>query len=181
MNYVELERIKQIENIHLPRWEELPPFEIYIDQLITIVDQIFEGLDFVDENMLTPNMVNNYVKQQMIPKPIKKKYNRVHISHCIAISFLKYVLSISEIKKGIDFQTNLTGLEVGYDLFCERLESSLTDVFSQMDTEAEMYTFAPIQCTKRDLALSVICRSLSYKLMTQMIIKRNDFLTEKTE
>ena len=31
------EWITSLEQFHLPRWEELPDFEIYMDQLITIV------------------------------------------------------------------------------------------------------------------------------------------------
>ena len=33
------EWITSLEQFHLPRWEELPDFEIYMDQLITIVSQ----------------------------------------------------------------------------------------------------------------------------------------------
>ena len=34
----------QIMDYHIPRWEELPDFDIYMDQLITLVDRYLSPL-----------------------------------------------------------------------------------------------------------------------------------------
>jgi hypothetical protein len=58
---------------HLPRWEELPTLELYMDQVITLIDQYLSPVIQTEKHpLLTSSMVNNYVKKGMIPAPEKK-------------------------------------------------------------------------------------------------------------
>ena len=45
----------------------------------------------------------------MIPKPEKKRYNAQHIASLIVITLMKQMLSISQIKEGIQFQLEKLG------------------------------------------------------------------------
>ena len=59
-------------------------------------------------------MINNYVKNGLIPHPDKKKYTKEHLAGLMAVCMLKQVLSIQDIK------TLLTGWEITgetYELF----------------------------------------------------------------
>ena len=47
------EWITSLEQFHLPRWEELPDFEIYMDQLITIVSQYVAIFQDKEGSMIT--------------------------------------------------------------------------------------------------------------------------------
>lgn len=78
--------------------QEMPTFEIYSDQLLTIVNQELSYFDIE----VTNSMVNNYVKHKVMPLPIKKKYNRTHIAYLILISLLKTTFSLEEIKQYFD-------------------------------------------------------------------------------
>ena len=55
---------------HLPRWEELPAFDLYMDQVITLLETYLRPLlgDVREETILTSAMINNYVKLKLIPK-----------------------------------------------------------------------------------------------------------------
>lgn len=83
----------------LPLWEELPVFELYMDQVVILVNKYLAVLDNGEERVLTPSMINNYVKQKTLPPPIKKRYSRVHVAYLIMICILKQSLSISMIQK----------------------------------------------------------------------------------
>ena len=98
----------------LMRWQEMPDFEIYSDQLLTIVNQ---QLAFFPVEA-TNSMINNYVKQKVMPLPVKKKYQRIHIARLIALSLLKTAYSIEEI--GQYFKNYPT--ENDYDQFCATFE-----------------------------------------------------------
>lgn len=66
-------------SFHLPRWEELPELDLYMDQVITLVDHYLSPVIHSDKHtLLTASMVNNYVKNGMIPPP-KKKDIRVNM------------------------------------------------------------------------------------------------------
>ena len=74
--------MKNIEEIHkslisfkLPRWKDLPDFDIYMDQVIFYINQELSPL-FFEEKVITSNMVNNYVKNSIVKPPIKKHYKR---------------------------------------------------------------------------------------------------------
>ncbi|RRD95208.1 DUF1836 domain-containing protein [Clostridiales bacterium COT073_COT-073] len=93
------------------RWQEMPNFEIYSDQLITIVNQ---ELAFMKIEV-TNSMINNYVKHKVMPLPVKKKYGQVHIAYLIMISLLKSTFSMEEIKQ---YFQNFP-IEKEYDKFCD--------------------------------------------------------------
>ena len=51
---------KKVEEKCLPTWEELPGIELYMDQIITLVDGYLANLG--SHKAITQPMVNNYVK-----------------------------------------------------------------------------------------------------------------------
>lgn len=81
----------QMMDYRLPRWSELPGFDIYMDQLITLVRQYLAPLFDEEDAIITSSMINNYVKAGLIPKPEKKRYHAQHIASLIAITLLKQV------------------------------------------------------------------------------------------
>lgn len=90
----------QKEAIHV---DDLPTLELYIDQVITLIEQGYASNKRTpDEKLLTKMMINNYSKAGLL-RPIKgKKYSREHIVQMLMIYSLKSTLSISEIKNVLD-------------------------------------------------------------------------------
>ncbi len=122
-----------VGNFHLPRWEELPELELYMDQVIVFLEKSLVGLFGEKKHPITPAMVNNYVKLRLIPKPIKKKYSRTHLAYLIAITLLKELFPIAEIKVAIQMQTEREGSgEAAYNLFCTEIESALAAATAEM-------------------------------------------------
>ncbi|MEG2937466.1 MAG: DUF1836 domain-containing protein, partial [Vagococcus sp.] len=80
--------------VTLPRWDELPDMDIYMDQLVKYVDKYTYGLQLEHTKKLTPSMINNYVKLKLVPKPYKKKYSKNHLARIIVITVLKQAFEI---------------------------------------------------------------------------------------
>lgn len=116
---------------HCPRWDELPQIDLYIDQVICVLQN---NLSIFSKDKQTPiitaSMINNYVKQGIIDAPIKKKYNRQQISHLFVICILKRLMSISEIDDSIKTIKKTCTVEEGYNLFCDELENALKKTFN---------------------------------------------------
>ena len=74
-----------------------------------------------DDPILTKTMINNYVKNRLLPPPEKKKYSKEHILTLVFIYYFKSVLSIS------DIQNILNPLTDRY--FGEKSSPSLTDIY----------------------------------------------------
>jgi DNA-binding transcriptional MerR regulator len=115
---------------HCPRYGELPSLGLYMDQAVYIIEESLRLFAEESERVITPTMINNYVKQKLIEPPVKKKYGKDHIAALIVVTMLKKVLPISEIGALIANMCREAPLCDFYDLFCERLERLLREVFS---------------------------------------------------
>lgn len=114
-----LEWEKKLEAHRLPTWEELPLFELYMDQVIVLVNGYLKILEGDDERVLTPSMINNYVKLKSLPAPVKKRYSRVHLAYLIMICVLKQSLSMSMIQKVLPIDDLGDSISEIYNAFVE--------------------------------------------------------------
>ena len=128
-SFLKSETAQKLLNLHLPRYHELPALDLYMDQVISVINSILEPLfPQTGTPILTPTMINNYVKQKIVAPPVKKKYTRVHLAYFIVMALLKPVFSIAEIRGLIQRQTQVAGTDVAYDRFCTELEQSIAAI-----------------------------------------------------
>ena len=100
-----------------PKWSELPTIDLYLDQVLLYVNQLDSSSIVDDDKGLTAAMINNYVKNGHLDKPIKKKYSRRQLARLIVITCLKNVFAIKEISKTISSLTKDGDSEAMYDNF----------------------------------------------------------------
>jgi len=123
---------RKIASYRIPRWKELPDIDLYMDQVVILIEkQLGVFLYKEGEHIITPAMVNNYVKLGIIPPPVKKRYSRTHLAYLIVICLLKEVLTISEIKDLICHQIRNCTLEQFFDHFCEEQERAFAIAANQ--------------------------------------------------
>lgn len=168
------EDIQSLLDFRLPRWEDLPEYDLYNEQLVQYVKQALAPL-VNDDKALTPTMVQNYVKWKSLPRPDGKKYDRKHIVWCIVITLLKRILTIQEIERGIRLQMKLVTLEDAYDSFCDQLELSLKQCFVPFAETSRQYTFPAYTTEAHYMAVRSVCQSLCYKLLTERVLARDGF------
>ena len=74
------------EKIHIPRWNELPSLDLYMDQIVTYIDDSLAPLAGVTGTVpVTKSMVNNYVKARIVSPPVNKKYPKVSVAMIIVV------------------------------------------------------------------------------------------------
>ncbi|WP_283621627.1 DUF1836 domain-containing protein [Limosilactobacillus avium] len=113
---------EQLAHVKFPRWKELPALGLYIDQVVTIVNEQLSG---VGVEPLTKSMVNNYVKKKIIQAPVKKKYAVNQLVDLLVIGFFKSSFSIEEIRRGIAQATLQSYPQQAYDRFVTILDQKL--------------------------------------------------------
>lgn len=125
---------RDIIAFHCPRFSELPNIELYMDQVISLVDTYLSVFgDSESDKPITSTMVNNYVKQKVVAPPQNKKYTREQVACLFFICVVKQVLSISEIGYLLAIQRETYTVEKAYDYFCTELELALQAVFVTRD------------------------------------------------
>ena len=88
----------RMASLHIMRIEEMPRIELYLDQVLSIVGDELSFMALPGEELLTGSMVNNYVKQRLVPAPVRRRYTRRHVATLIYVCAFKRVFSISEVK-----------------------------------------------------------------------------------
>ena len=122
-----MDEVKQADSAQLtglPRWEELPDLELYMDQVLALIERYLGSYPGFDRKGLTASMVNNYVKLGVMPPPVKKRYARVHLAHLVMICLLKTSLPIEIIKKLLLRSIEQQSESAVYDDFCAAFERS---------------------------------------------------------
>lgn len=114
-----LEGLKEVE---FPHWEDLPTFDLYMDQVVEYVNEVLAPLNMP---AVTSTMINNYVKQKVILAPVKKKYQTMQIADILIISLMKPVFSLEEIRAAIDQVTIGDYPKKAYNAFVDALMARL--------------------------------------------------------
>ena len=126
---------ERMEHERPAQWHELPDIALYMDQIIAYMPR--QLIRFDDREALTSAMVNNYIKDGLVPRAAGKRYGPIHLGYLTAVCALKKVLSVRDI--GILLRAaeerNKTPEEL-YQYFCGALDQALSDTAAAIDADA---------------------------------------------
>lgn len=146
----------QLSKIVLPHYQELPSIDLYMDQ---VIDQVNQFLVPLTNTAITKSMINSYVKNGLVARPVKKRYSRDHIATILVISILKQILSLDSVAGAIKIALTLKPLAKAYDQFITVVNSELKKA-AKTPVSAEQYQTIAIQ-------------SLLYKLIVEDVIRQS--------
>lgn len=123
--------MKGLEHFKLPRWEELPTIPLYLDQVLSLIDEwLGEYIITEKQKVMTKTMVNNYVKHKFIEAPVNKKYDKLAVASLFIIAVLKTVFTIDEVSKLINLAIRYNeDVPKMYNHFCDLIEQAVSDAF----------------------------------------------------
>ena len=113
---------EELQHFHLPRFRDIPDVGLLLEQTMRLVDSYLDPLDDVH---LTSSMISNYVKHDIIARPIKKMYGREQIADLVMIAITKTVLPLDDIKRILELKRKEFEAEAAYDFFCSECEKTL--------------------------------------------------------
>ena len=94
-----MEWLREVQGFSQADWDKLPDIGLYMDQVQTYIERQLSLFTKKDKDkLLTPAMINNYIKDSLIPRAESKKYSQTHVSLLIMIATLKQVLSMQDLK-----------------------------------------------------------------------------------
>ncbi|MDN6967238.1 DUF1836 domain-containing protein [Oenococcus sp. UCMA 17063] len=152
----------------LPLWNELPAFEIYLDQLLDITNEYVYP---VTGERLTKTMMHNYTKAEVIIRPRNKRYSRIHLAGAIIVSLLKSVFSLDAIKKGFRIELNHGPSEEVYNRFIQMFNqaSSQNNLSEALSTLPEIDSKAAI--IQYEAIMTVVFRLKALSTMEKIVKK----------
>ena len=120
-----------LRSFRLPRYGEIPDTGLFLEQTAAYLS---ESLSPLKDCALTPSMISNYVKKDLVANPVKKRYGREQIAYLIFIALTKNVLSLDGLSNFIALQQRTYSLQIAYDYFCRQFESILLFTAEVRDT-----------------------------------------------
>lgn len=157
-----LESSAAVAEIHIPRWAELPEFELYMDQVIALAEKNLSALYIDRKGLLTPSMINNYVKNGVLPPPKNKKYNRTHLAILMIVCAMKPVMEISSVSDIIGRSLQADSIENVLDEFARMYENELSASVKkarlalEASHNAELLSFIAIENTLKASAARTV-------------------------
>lgn len=118
------------------QWALMPDIGLYMDQVQTYIDRQLGLYRYDDQDrLLTPAMINNYIKDDLIPRAEAKKYSPVHLALLIIIATLKQVLSMQDLNRLLSVYRDKEAVARLYAQFLDVQSRCLRDNVSHSQEE----------------------------------------------
>ena len=176
---------EEISNTSMIPYEDLPRYDLFLYQVIDFLNDKFV------EDKYTNNIVQNYIKSEVISKPEdgkKRGYTKIHLVQLVLLSYMRPILTTEEIKKVFrlafneinDRSDDIIDWETAYKLFFEtqgesfdkyldatainddKLDSIIKDLNLDEKDENSIRTFVVV--------LSLIAQASAIKKLVQKIV-----------
>ena len=167
-------------------YNDLPQYDLFLSQVIDFLNDKFT------EDKYTNNIVQNYIKSEVITKPEdgkKRGYTKLHLVQLVLLSYMRPVLTTEEIKKVFSLAFNeindrsddIIDWENAYKLFFEIQEESFDKNLSAtaINDEKLDLIIKEFQLDDKDensirtfvIVLSLIAQASAIKKLVQKIVK----------
>lgn len=156
-------------NSHLPEYKDLPEVKLYMDQLVGYVNERLAPFAQKDQEAITKFMINNYVKNGLIPPPTNKRYSKNQIGYIIAICILKQSASLTDLSIVMDKHASKEKPADLYTFFkeCERetLENVHHKTKIRLDTIEKKYNQDIQKCKDNEALIGKVNSHLNSQLI----------------
>ncbi|MGI6108994.1 MAG: DUF1836 domain-containing protein [Eubacteriaceae bacterium] len=178
---------KGLAGIHLEerlKPEQIPDLDLYMDQLITIFEAAMpHQRRSPDDKLITKPMINNYIKNRLLPPAQKKKYTRDHLMRISMLARSKQCANLEDIRRVFNaLPDNIDPLYPKYLDMAEDLDCLIGDFSEQaaerIDSEnLDSQTAAALTVQmlfEESAALKRLAEALSDKLLPKTEISKKD-------
>jgi hypothetical protein len=126
---------EEMSKNNLVPYDDLPRYDLFLSQVIDYLND-----KFTDEKY-TNNIVQNYIKSEVITKPEdgkKRGYTKIHLAQLVLLSYMRPILTTDEISKVFrlafneinDRSDDVISWEKAYKVFAEIQKDSFEEFLS---------------------------------------------------
>ncbi len=163
------EILQELNPVPQIKTEDIPNIDLYMDQLVTYLDDNLLPLQRDQQNpFVTKTMVNNYTKLKLMSPADKKKYKQHHILQIALIVQLKRLLPMQDISK---IATHLTeDNNQLYNLFLQAQQQAFAQLDGDVKTAIKQTDQQP-QLTKDEQArIAATAMQLVVNAQSQLLL-----------
>ena len=176
---------EEISNTSMIPYEDLPRYDLFLSQVIDFLNDKFV------EDKYTNNIVQNYIKSEVISKPEdgkKRGYTKIHLVQLVLLSYMRPILTTEEIKKVFSLAFNeindrsddIISWETAYKIFSETQSQSIKEGIAEdiVDEENLNNIIKGLNLNEKDensirtfvVVISLIAQASAIKKLVQKIV-----------
>ncbi|KEJ04051.1 hypothetical protein N494_00345 [Clostridium botulinum A2B7 92] len=184
---------KEISNNTIVDYEDFPKYDLFLSQVIDYLNDKFEEEDY------TNNIVQNYIKNEVISKPQdgkKRGYTKLHLVQLVLLSYMRPLLTTEEIKNVFTLAFNeindrgddIISWENAYKIFSDIQKDSFKDFVARQhfDEDKLKDIIAQLELNSDEenritiflIVMTLICQASAIKKLVKKIV--NDY-TDKLD
>ena len=137
-----------------------PDIELYMDQILDYLSR--QKVSFRDNEKITSAMVNNYIKEGLLPRAKGKRYNKVHMMYLCIIQRLKKVLCGKDMSRLLSSSIKDEDITLYYTAY----ENILSDEITLIGE----YIKGQEKTPKEELAMRLAIRSQLSKMLCEYLV-----------
>ncbi|KRU24828.1 hypothetical protein VT91_06250 [Clostridium sporogenes] len=182
---------KEISNNTIVDYEDFPKYDLFLSQVIDYLNDKFEEEDY------TNNIVQNYIKNEVISKPQdgkKRGYTKLHLVQLVLLSYMRPLLTTEEIKNVFtlafneinDRSDDIISWENAYKIFSDIQKDSFKDFLARQQfdedklkdiiTKLELNSDEESRITIFLIVMTLICQASAIKKLVKKIV--NDYTSK---
>ena len=182
---------EEMANGTMITYDDLPKYDLFLSQVIDFLND-----KFIDDKY-TNNIVQNYIKSEVISKPEdgkKRGYTKIHLVQLVLLSYMRPVLTTEEIKKVFSLAFNeindrsddIISWEDAYKIFSETQSESFKDFLSKPAVNEEKLDniISELNLNEKDensirtfvIVMSLIAQASAIKKLVQKMV--NEYHSE---
>lgn len=161
-----MEELKQLRGLleqeRPASWDELPDLALYMDQVITYMPR--QLINLQGDEQVTSAMVNNYIKDGLVPRADGKRYSKTHLGYLTAVCAMKKVLSVRDMRTMLNCVPDSKSPEAIYNYFVRAIDTALSEAAANLDVDTPEEELP-------NLALALGLRSYANQLACQRVLE----------
>ena len=186
---IDTEYIKEVAeemaNGSMISYDDLPKYDLFLSQVIDFLNDKFS------DDKYTNNIVQNYIKSEVITKPEdgkKRGYTKIHLVQLVLLSSMRPILTTEEIKKVFSLAFNeindrsddIISWEMAYKIFSETQNESFKDYLTVdvVDEEKLNRIIKDLNLNEKDansirtfvVVISLIAQASAIKKIVQRLV-----------
>lgn len=172
-------------------YDDLPKYDLFLSQVIDFLNDKFI------EDKYTNNIVQNYIKSEVISKPEdgkKRGYTKIHLVQLVLLSYMRPVLTTEEIKKVFrlafneinDRSDDIISWEKAYKMFSDTQSEIFKEFLSEPVVNEDKLDsiISELKLNEKDensirtfvIVMSLIAQASAIKKLVQKIV--NEYHSE---
>ncbi len=145
-------------------FDAMPDIDLYMDQVLAFLSR--KQLSGRAGDSLTSAMINNYIKDGLVPRANGKKYAREHLIYLSLVARLKQVLSVKDMTTLLRADVGDRAHEAYYANFRDKLDGAFAGI-AQTHSADEALSSLAFELALQAYANKIACEYLIDKIAQQ--------------